>query len=375
MKKILICCSKDWINKQEFIKLADKVQFIDKKNDLSKKFLKNFDPDYIFFVHWSWIVKKDVVDNFNCILFHTAPLPFGRGGSPIQNLILLGYEKAPLNALKMTHELDEGDILCKQQVSLKGSLNDIFYRMNNATIILIKKILANKFKVSKQIGTPRLFKRRTPQESEILLSDNLKLVYDKIRSVDGLDYPRAYINHGNTIFKFSNANQKNSIVKASVTITKSKKTSNVLRSLNQNSDLTYQNVVYKKEITDFLYFLNNNRDPKSRISSKLPPSYEDHCEFIKHHPYRFWFIVRSNDSMLGSVYVTFNNYLYVNLLKKSFSLYTKVINNVKNNVEPLPEIKSVRTKNFLINVSIEDNFLQKVLNNMKSDKIQTTYSI
>ena len=54
--------------------------------------LKNFNPDYIF-PHWSNIVPSNITGKFDCVCFRTTDLPFGRGGSPLQNLIVRGVEK------------------------------------------------------------------------------------------------------------------------------------------------------------------------------------------------------------------------------------------------------------------------------------------
>ena len=47
-----------------------------------------FYPKYIFFPHWSKKVDTKIVNNYECVCFHETDLPYGRGGSPIQNLIL-----------------------------------------------------------------------------------------------------------------------------------------------------------------------------------------------------------------------------------------------------------------------------------------------
>ena len=78
-------------------------------------FAKN--PDLVFFPHWHWIVPSEIHRTYQCILFHAAPLPYGRGGSPIQNLILNGFKEAPVCALKMTEGLDSGPIYTKKKVT------------------------------------------------------------------------------------------------------------------------------------------------------------------------------------------------------------------------------------------------------------------
>lgn len=40
-------------------------------------------------------------------------LPYGRGGSPVQNLILNGHKKTIISALNVTKDLDAGDVYLK----------------------------------------------------------------------------------------------------------------------------------------------------------------------------------------------------------------------------------------------------------------------
>ncbi len=59
---------------------------------------------------------SNIIKNYNCICFHTAPLPYGRGGSPIQNLIKRNYKKTPICALKMSNKIDAGPIFLKKNI-------------------------------------------------------------------------------------------------------------------------------------------------------------------------------------------------------------------------------------------------------------------
>ena len=48
-------------------------------------------------------------------------LPFGRGGSPLENLILRGHTSTVISAIKCAPELDSGDIYLQKPLSLYGS--------------------------------------------------------------------------------------------------------------------------------------------------------------------------------------------------------------------------------------------------------------
>ncbi len=53
-------------------------------------------------------------------------LPYGRGGSPLQNLIQRGHTSTMLTALRCGAGLDTGDVYLKQPLSLHGSAEEIF---------------------------------------------------------------------------------------------------------------------------------------------------------------------------------------------------------------------------------------------------------
>src|SRR5205085_7336799 len=56
-------------------------------------------PRYAFFLHWSWKVPPKVLEATECVCFHMTDVPYGRGGTPLQNLIVRGHERTMLTAL------------------------------------------------------------------------------------------------------------------------------------------------------------------------------------------------------------------------------------------------------------------------------------
>lgn len=207
--RIAICSSKSWFKLNPSIGEKHVVKYCQNKDELSKKALVEFKPDYVFFTHWNWIVKDDIHESFNCVVFHTAPLPYGRGGSPIQNLILEGFDKAPVCAIKMTRELDSGPIYASSYISLAGSLKDIFSRINVAANELINEILENNPSAVPQRGEPHFFKRLTIEDNKIPVGLELKEIYDRIRMVDHDEYPNAFITYDNIKIEFSGAKMVN----------------------------------------------------------------------------------------------------------------------------------------------------------------------
>lgn len=219
--RIVICSSKNWFELCPSTSDAHVVKYLKTEADLSFEALIEFNPDYVFFTHWNWIVARKIHENFNCIVFHAAPLPYGRGGSPIQNLILEGFEETPVCAIKMTEQLDSGPIYASTNVSLSGTLKDIFSRLNVVVNDLIVEIIDNNPSAIPQSGEPHVFKRLTIRDNEIPKGLKLEEIYDRIRMVDHENYPNAFINYDNIKIEFSNAEFVSDTIEVTCLIKKS----------------------------------------------------------------------------------------------------------------------------------------------------------
>ncbi len=225
-KKIVIACSKKWFLNEPKIKKFIKrknIILITERKKLKYKFLKKINPTEIFFPHWSYKVNNIIYNNFKCICFHTAPLPFGRGGSPIQNLIIRNFKKTPVCAIKMTNVLDGGPIYLKENVSLSGNLEKIFQRISLKILDMIKILISKNINPKKQTGLIYKFKRIKEKNSQIKNEKNIFEIYDKIRMLDAENYPKAFIKINKFNFSFTNAILKNNSIMCNVKINTSKK--------------------------------------------------------------------------------------------------------------------------------------------------------
>ena len=105
----------------------------------------------------------------------------------------------------MSSGLDEGDILLKKDLSLDGTLDEIFSRMIQNDFQMIVKIIKGNYKRRKQKGSPTVFKRRRPQQSELKnLRYSKRYLYDFIRMLAD-PYPNAFIKVGKKKIIFKNA--------------------------------------------------------------------------------------------------------------------------------------------------------------------------
>ena len=103
MNNILICGYRDWsfdlfcyVNTC----VIDNCVYVDDK-DLLEEMVDEYEPKYIFFIGWSWIIKDDIVNNYKCICLHPSPLPKYRGGSPMQHQIINEEKTSDVNYFEM----------------------------------------------------------------------------------------------------------------------------------------------------------------------------------------------------------------------------------------------------------------------------------
>ncbi len=222
MKKIVIATIKSWnIKNVKKIKLQDyEIVLIQRKEELTYERLREINPRYVFVIHWSWYIPSNIFCNYECIVFHPAPLPFGRGGSPIQNLIVRGFKETVISAVRVGKELDAGALYptsCK--LSLEGTAEEILMRMSEMVCFnMIPWILAHEPNAEEQKGEATVFTRRKSKDSELNFSNSVEEIYNMIRMLDGEGYPKAYIKLGKYKLEFSRASLKSGGIKADVMI-------------------------------------------------------------------------------------------------------------------------------------------------------------
>lgn len=188
------------------------------EEELTFEKVEQLKPRYIFFPHWSWSIPEDIFKDFECVAFHMTDLPFGRGGSPLQNLISRGIYETIISAFRVTDLLDAGPIYLKRKLCLHGSADEMFARASYIIFDMIGFIIANQPTPVEQEGNPLVFKRRTPKESLIPDVPDLNKVFDWIRMLDAEEYPKAFIETKNLRLEFTRANLKNGYILADVRI-------------------------------------------------------------------------------------------------------------------------------------------------------------
>ena len=225
MENILIVSEKSW-NKELVSYLQSTMPqyafyLISQKEDFTVERIGSISPVKIFIPHWSYIIPSAIFERYECIVFHMTDLPYGRGGSPLQNLIVRGLTATKLSALRVEVGLDTGPVYLKMDLSLSGTAEEIFFLFYKLVGKMIVEIIQNNLQPVPQEGDPVVFKRRKPEQSDMSGLEKLEEIFDYIRMLDADGYPHAYIEKGEFRYEFTRASIKadGSIV-ADVKITK-----------------------------------------------------------------------------------------------------------------------------------------------------------
>lgn len=191
--------------------------YINHRDDFNLVLLTRVKPCYIFIPHWSYKIPSEITQQFACVMFHMTDLPFGRGGSPLQNLIVDGFKETKLTAFRCVEALDAGPIYNKVPLSLAGTAEDIFKAADELVVKLIVDIIHKDLQPKKQCGDVSSFQRRTPEQGNIEKLTQLSDVYDYIRMLDAEGYPNAFIESEQLNLSFTKAHFKNGKLTAEVT--------------------------------------------------------------------------------------------------------------------------------------------------------------
>jgi len=141
----------------------------------STEFLKKFNADLFVVVSFGQILSKAVLDlpKLYCINIHASLLPKYRGAAPINWAIANGEKETGVTAIKMNEEMDEGDVILKEVISMSEE---------DDTVALSEKLSRKGAKLL--LDTIRLIRNN---EVEFIPQDHSKATYaPKLKKEDGL---------------------------------------------------------------------------------------------------------------------------------------------------------------------------------------------
>jgi methionyl-tRNA formyltransferase len=223
LKPFWLLSEKKW-HQSLFDSLKTKVKgnwfWFKSKHDFTIERLNRAKPAIIFIPHWSHIIPEEIYNHFECIVFHMTDLPYGRGGSPLQNLIVNGKTTTKISAIRVTKGIDTGPVYLKKELSLEGTAREIFERASEVIYEMIIEIIEKRPLPFEQEGDVVVFKRRNANDGNVATLEKLELVYDYIRMLDCEGYPSAFIETPNLKIEFTNASLDNNEITAHVRITK-----------------------------------------------------------------------------------------------------------------------------------------------------------
>lgn len=220
--KYVVVGSRPW-NRTVFDEVISKYpgiwRFLGSPEELTSDSMGQINPKYIFFLHWSWKVPESILNQYSCVCFHMTDVPYGRGGSPLQNLIARGHRETKLTALRMVEDFDAGPVYLKKSLCLEGSAEEIFIRATYLSAKMIKTIIKENPEPKPQQGEPTVFNRRRSEQSRIETQDSLQALHDFIRMLDAEGYPPAFIEYEGFKYSFKRAALYNGKIVADVVIT------------------------------------------------------------------------------------------------------------------------------------------------------------
>ena len=201
-RSLLLLSSRPWNNglaKRLSRQLDRPVKSITNPDQLTLDAVAMIDPQWIFVPHWSHWIPETIWGSWSTVIFHMTDLPYGRGGSPLQNLIQRGHSSTMLTALRCVGDLDAGGTYLKQPLSLHGSAEEIFLRADGLIEQMIERIVREEPNAVAQQGEPVVFSRRSPAQSNLANcpEGDMSAWYEQIRMLDAQGYPHAFLEmHG-----------------------------------------------------------------------------------------------------------------------------------------------------------------------------------
>lgn len=214
--KLIVCAYRDWaVNVYEAINLKykNKFDFNLAKNQSSLESLvsEGLAPDYIICIGWSWIVPDAITKNYKVVGIHPSDLPNYSGGSPLQHQISEGVIDTKNTLFELNSEIDSGPILAKANLSLAGSIDEVFINLTKSSIELMELLLEGK------IDSINLPKEKMMKNRKRLTEKDGELTTEKLSQMSALQlynfircrvypYPNAYIEDDSGKIYFSNVN-------------------------------------------------------------------------------------------------------------------------------------------------------------------------
>ncbi|ASY20701.1 methionyl-tRNA formyltransferase [Candidatus Planktophila dulcis] len=184
--------------KKSFAALGIEIQVSNHLEEICEEILENSENCTVFVPHYSKIIELKTFPNVRFIGFHTGTLPQDRGGSPIQNKILRKEYLTQVSAIALEDKIDSGAIYTQRKIDLsEGDIEFILRKISLLISSMMTEIVMGNLKPTPQVDNFEVNKRLIASNSELPKRAGINDLYDRIRMVDGLDYPNAFISQDN----------------------------------------------------------------------------------------------------------------------------------------------------------------------------------
>jgi methionyl-tRNA formyltransferase len=187
---------------EAFQAIGLRISVSDNLESLRKEIFANPANAIVFVPHYSKVIDIREYSGIRMIGFHTGDLPHNRGGSPLQNKILQSEYQTKVSAIVLEQIVDTGAVYTYRLIDLShGTVEQMLHRISKLIAEMMVEIATSEIIPISQSGLFQSAKRLAKNDSELPSEANAKDLYDRIRMVDGLDYPRAFIRrHNYTVY-------------------------------------------------------------------------------------------------------------------------------------------------------------------------------
>lgn len=156
----------------------------------------------------SSILKRNTYN----LVVHESALPQGRGFAPMTWQILEGKKNIPVCLIEAAEAVDAGQIYAQSTIELRGNELVEEWRdlQGKKTIDMCMNFVQSLVvpKGQEQLGTPTLYKRRTPKDSQIDPDRSIADQFNLLRVCDNERYPAYFVHEGQTyLLKIEKAGQ------------------------------------------------------------------------------------------------------------------------------------------------------------------------
>lgn len=162
--------------------------------------IKELEPDYIFVIGFSQLVKKEIIDvaKVGVVGFHPTPLPKMRGRAANVWQVLLGVHETKCSLFFIDEGVDSGDILGQQEyliddddyaIDVEKKINEALYTLAER---VLKQIMDGSLQTIKQNEEEATYLlKRSPEDGEIDWGCSIVDIHRLIRAVSK-PYPGAF---------------------------------------------------------------------------------------------------------------------------------------------------------------------------------------